>query len=518
MISNSHSNYFKSVNNKASYLFDQPFVPFAFLLCVLLLAYGYEIFGFHLTIDEELHADYIGYIPLWISQGRWGMGVLSAFIPSTVVPVVSPMLGVTITSLAWWHILSKTFDISRLNASLAVAVGITIPVLTFSITFSTLAYGIGFANLSLAVFSNQLVKGGKNWIYIGSLAGAFAISIYQTFIFSIFTICLFAVYMEGTVSWKSTGKKVFCLIAGALIIYVSTDWLIRTVLNSNLLYVGGFLDIAGFFNSPIDRLARSANTVMNIIMLSAEKFGLHSPWLAITLLFSVLGCFFCVTRSAWRASTIRLFAIFSALALPIIADAIATGGAPLRSGVYYSALVAFFIAFGLSTTGHIFKFFFIFSAGAAIIGNSVIDNRLFSASAIAYEFDRNIANEVIFEANKLFSRMNNTQPLKIDIIGSKIFNEHPLMPKKETFGASYFEWDGGNKYRVAAFLRLSGLNVSAATNDESAIISRTAVAMPAWPTPGWIDIDHGVLILKFGNYSISQEFALCKAGVISMCH
>ena len=40
---------------------------FNVLLVVILLAYGYEFFGFHLTIDEEIHADYRGWIVEWLN-------------------------------------------------------------------------------------------------------------------------------------------------------------------------------------------------------------------------------------------------------------------------------------------------------------------------------------------------------------------------------------------------------------------------------------------------------------------
>lgn len=512
------SEFISSVNMKAIAIYEKPLIPFIFLLCVVLLAYGYEIFGFHLTIDEELHTDYAGIITAWGNQGRWGMSILSIFIPSTVVPVVSPMLGISLTAFAWWFILTKAFDLGRFEASLAVAIAVTIPVLTFSITFSTLAYGIGVGNLCVAVFAYQLVKGNAQWLAIGAVAGAFAVSIYQTFIFSILAICLFAVYREGSISWSRIGKRVVLIVFGTLVIYASVDWLVRFMLGSDLVYVGGFLDIKGFLSDPLGRFSRAANNVTQVLELSVSKFGIHSPWLEISLLLAVSGCLFGAIADSWRISLIRCGSLCGVVLLPIMADAIATGGAPLRSGVYYSALAGLLIGFGFIPTGRILRITLLCSIGAAIVGNAVIDNRLFSASEIAYQFDRNLANEVLLEVNKLPPLIDDVKSLKIDVVGSKGWPENRLMPKRETFGASFFEWDGGNRYRVAAFLRLSGLNVVAATADESAMVTQTAINMPAWPNHGWVVIDQGVLILKFGNYSLSQELALCRAGVASMCH
>jgi len=56
---------------------SSPLTPFVLLICTLFLCYGYEIFNFNLTIDEELHLGYRNAIVDWIGEGRWGMYLLS---------------------------------------------------------------------------------------------------------------------------------------------------------------------------------------------------------------------------------------------------------------------------------------------------------------------------------------------------------------------------------------------------------------------------------------------------------
>src|SRR6185436_12013836 len=66
-----------------------------FTICLLLLLYGYEIFNFSLSPDEELFLS--GYeIDWWllaISQGRWGLGLFARlFPPIGNIPVLSTVL------------------------------------------------------------------------------------------------------------------------------------------------------------------------------------------------------------------------------------------------------------------------------------------------------------------------------------------------------------------------------------------------------------------------------------------
>jgi hypothetical protein len=509
----------RDISEKSAAFFDKPLIPFNFFLSIILLAYGYEIFGFHLTIDEELHADYIGAIAGWSSQGRWGMSILSAFMPSSVVPVVSPMFGIGLSTFSWWFILTNVFRIGRLEAVFAVGLAVSLPILTFTFTFTTLAYGIGIGNVCLAIFAFHLKKGKLRGLIISSFAGAFAVSIYQTFLFAIFAIYLFEVYRSEPISLVRTSRSFVLSLLGVLSIYVSIDWLVRLALNTNLEYVGGFVDIRGLLNHPVERFLSALMNVLDVYVLPAKKFGLHSPWLQVAMLLSLLVCFRQALTSSWRVSFIRLGAILGIILIPVFADAVSSGGAPLRSGIYFPILTFLLVGFSIAASSPVLRIAVIFSIGAAILGNSAINNRLFSASDFAYQLDKTLAHDIFLEVSKFPSyTLANVQPMKVVLVGSKAWPETKLMPKSETFGASFFEWDGGNRYRVATFLRLSGLYVVAATPEESAKVTHTAASMPVWPNPGWVVLDQGMLILKFGDYTWAQELALCRSGVTSMCH
>src|SRR6266480_2164976 len=67
----------------------------AFIIILLLLLYGYEIFNFSLSLDEELYgsAYELDWWLLAISQGRWGMGLLARVFPHFGdIPMLSTVL------------------------------------------------------------------------------------------------------------------------------------------------------------------------------------------------------------------------------------------------------------------------------------------------------------------------------------------------------------------------------------------------------------------------------------------
>src|SRR5690349_1316373 len=114
---------FNRLDARIRVLLSQPATALIALLIVTLFVHGYEIFNLHLTIDEELHLD-IGrraVARLWIAQGRWGMGLATTLLPSSVVPVVSTALGIGLLALALWLVVEHAFGADRCASVCAVS-------------------------------------------------------------------------------------------------------------------------------------------------------------------------------------------------------------------------------------------------------------------------------------------------------------------------------------------------------------------------------------------------------------
>ncbi|MCJ7695316.1 MAG: glucosyltransferase domain-containing protein [Anaerolineaceae bacterium] len=56
------------------------------LVVIIVSAYGFELFNFNLSIDEEVHAFYTN-PDVWIREGRWGIYLMrKIFFPYAILP------------------------------------------------------------------------------------------------------------------------------------------------------------------------------------------------------------------------------------------------------------------------------------------------------------------------------------------------------------------------------------------------------------------------------------------------
>jgi hypothetical protein len=131
---------------------------------------------------------------------------------------------------------------------------------------------------------------------------------------------------------------------------------------------------------------------------------------------------------------------------------------------------------------------------------------LFNADAIARDRDRLIAT-------MLADRIANVPGVKPDqpfvVVGQ--WNHEIAGPaaRVEVFGASFFEHDGGNPYRVGHYLELLGVKglrptPITAVRDQLADIEK----LPSWPAPGSVALIADKLVIKLGPLSFQQKLNL----------
>ena len=80
------------------------------LVVIALAAYGFELFNFTLTIDEEYASLFTGLEDWKLSIGRWGNYLLGALIPMAIIPFVPLSLALIFQIIAVLLILD-TFQI-----------------------------------------------------------------------------------------------------------------------------------------------------------------------------------------------------------------------------------------------------------------------------------------------------------------------------------------------------------------------------------------------------------------------
>ena len=489
--------------------FSRTIAPVLVFALAIVMTYGFEIFSFHLTLDEDLFGEYPsgGYAQIWLTQGRWAMAFLTLLIPSPVVPVVSTLLGVGLTAVAIWILCRKFFEMDPWAAAGAAALACTLPTLAFMFSFATIAYGVGLGNILLVGYLAAISS--ESWRYraLSVVPLAFAIGIYDSFLpaaaaLAVALICKRPAWLTAAIAVASLGlayalSKMIASIS-QMVFGVTQD-----------AYAGQYIDIAGLVADPAARLRRALGAVWDVVSLSVDRFGLHSPWLAVVLAaLLVLAALGAARAPGLQGKLLNFGGLAAIVLIPVIVELVPPEPVLLRSMVYFPVVIA--VLAGLAVKG--LGFFRPRLAGAglcvlgavavlAVVGQATIANRLFAASEMTYARDQNIAFTIGMEKARLVG------PSVLDTVPIYVSGTHQwvpslLVPAKETLGVSFFAGLGGPdalNIRTLTFLRSQGVDVRMPEEAEIATSLTNVASMPSYPQPGWIAYTEGVLILNFGS-------------------
>ena len=134
-----------------------------------------------------------------------------------------------------------------------------------------------------------------------------------------------------------------------------------------------------------------------------------------------------------------------------------------------------------------------------LLGDCFIVSRLFHADAAALDADRLLGSRIV-------QTIYATQP-EFDAAATPVYLRGGYASPNvwrgrgfDTFGASFFSWDGGNPVRIGAFLKAAG--IADLRLADSAAISRVrdaAARLPAWPNPHAVRMIDGVMVVRLGE-------------------
>ncbi len=480
-----------------------PLAPVAVFAAILLLGYGFELFSFHLTLDEELYA--AGYLgpSSWVSEGRWSMAALSLLVPSPVVPVVSTALGVVLSGVAWWTIARRFLLMPAWAAALAAGFAATVPTVAFILSFSTIAYGIGVGNLLLVGFVRGLEATTWRGRAAGALAAAAAIGIYDPFLLAAVGLGLALVLKRPAL--RSVLVAGGSLLVAALVSRVLALLLIAVTGVAASEHVGGRVDLAGILESPVARVRAALSNAWATLTLSTDFFGLSSPWLAIAVTVLAAAALVGALRTGPPARRVLRVAALAGLALiPVLAELVAPDGVRLRSMLYLP--VIFLVLCWAAGRGiqalpaaraRLVRIVVAVLLVLAIVGSTVISNRLFASAATTYALDQRVAFLIAVERERLEPNQRTTLPVVVGGVHDWAGTE--LRFRRETLGASFFSRPSDRSVRVVDFLRSEGQWVQLANPAQTAAGREALEDMPVYPNPGWVDVVDGVLLIKFGD-------------------
>jgi len=479
-----------------------------FTVCLLLLLYGYEIFNFSLSIDEEAYS-HEHVLRASIEQGRWAIGLISyVFPPLGSIPLLSTVLFCASLGLSACILARVLF---RGNTAQWAFAGLFVssPFWPHIAEFNPLSWGVGIGcvltTLSL-LFILAKPRFGDLWA-AGLLA--LAIGIYQS-LFLWFLVLLCTLYLSvplRTAPDEVTAKlhrfpwlRTTLISGSGLLSYLVVEKILLAAFSLKTSYVQQWVRLTDFTTVPVHAFGRILKRSFYLLAGADPIFLGYGYVLA---LLPLLGLLIIGGRLLWRGSLSRsqrlqVGASFVAAAVLALSPLLMSAGViPVRALIPWIPLSAFLAAIAFMHRGRFEKPLYVVLAAALFI-SIWISVSLFYSDHLVRQRDQMLATRIMVRVDQI---LPNPPPARVPfvVVGLPPARDVGVFHKVEIFGDSFFEHDGGDPWRVAAYLRTLGIDTLEPHPLADADPYRLVIeAMPVWPAAGSVAIVSGMLVIKLG--------------------
>jgi hypothetical protein len=515
-MSNQHNLNIASISDA---LFIRLLVVFA--IVVTLLTYGYEITNFSLSIDEELHSFDAGNWRVWISQGRWGMGVLVYILPHGLssipfLPTFLFAIGLGLSAVMF----STIFTGSREGGIVFTGIFVTSPIWLHIGEFNTLSWGFALGLMVTALAIRYVNAGGNKHSVIAGVCISFSLAVYQAlFIFYLTAVLLICIKKE----WHLVANRnsnffgrnipilsdVFKSLIVAVVIYFSMNHFFMYLSGSSLAYLNNFVNLSAYTNAGGEAaLMRVFNQTKGLL------FGTDSTFLGAgtaSLVLFWIGLLFALKNLFDSGITIITKMYVAVLSIGVVLLAmslilLSAGNIPTRALIAFPLLYAVLSALTFTYKKGQRILWLVFSA--ALFTNIYIANSLFYADHVARQRDLVMATRIINRIEDV-GRGAFGEKIPLVVVGQWQHELGGPALRVEIFGDSFFEHDGGNPYRIAAYLRLLGCRglVPLPITEIRDEIKKNQLR-PSWPAREAVFRTELAVVVKLSEPTYQQGLAL----------
>jgi len=500
--------------------------PLLFVLAAALLSYGYEIFNFNFSIDEEVQAT--GICACWLPMGRWGMYLINVlFIPYAAIPVVPISVALLCIAAAAVLALRMVEDSDGYPIYLFPALIVTFPTLAFNLSFAQNAAGVGIGTLTAVLAARLLTHSGLRAKLIGVGLLSFSLGIYQSTIFiMIGLVCIHQLVLLLEDHSYAPSQAVVAL-AGQAVAVLSSIALYgvihRTIMfltdASTSTYITGYLRWDAILHDPAGVLRHLFGNLQGAYFGRSE-FYIGRLWLVpAALMLTVSG----VAARLWRSNRrplesagillLALLSLFTPFALSLLTD----GKMPVRTLLSLPFVLALAMWVGFRYGSLNARRLSVIASVLLLVSYSSINNRHLNATALTLETDRHLAGNLVQRINQSLAKDGPASC--IEVAGSWIHPKNEFVQKNNIFGASFFEWDQGNAIRIVPFLRTMGLpqNLRPCGMSIRRQLFEHGQSMSSWPLPQSVEIIDQAVIIKLGSYTERQIRRICDGSSMLAC-
>jgi hypothetical protein len=488
------------------------------LLFIFILFYFFRLAAFSISIDDEFGA--VRDSPdVWLVQGRWTLYLFERYVISQQVLPVFPFLVFGGCVALSYRLLLRAFGIERLGKIdyLAFTLYVAYPIWIFSLSFfsNTMAFGLGQLLAVAAVCNIGTVLSLHNAgsarqrlvlpMVRACLFGAAAIGMYQSFVFSVASLSLGLIVadtLRTNAGWRAT--LVRCAWAGAgviscVVVYECMQSVLLAVTHlGGERYVGNFLNWDALRTNPWHVVAAVIVNGLQTYGGSAAVFGTTLASYAIIVVLGFFAILLWPSRS-WRSRLIALLLTALLSALPFLLHVASGGNLPARTLVAVPAVMWLLARLGSASPRRFVAFAMMCAVMVGAVQSLYALNLLQTANEFARKHDEALAVAIVGRVVAIDPHIADGPAPVLDFYGAQPFDSIYPRPIPATLGYSFFEWDGGNSYRIVTYLHLLGYTrfdvASQTQRRQNDVVFRE---MPSWPAPDSVRIFNGVILVKLG--------------------
>ncbi|MGE1562125.1 glucosyltransferase domain-containing protein [Pantoea septica] len=478
-----------------SYLLKNKTLIYAFLAAILSygFVYGFEITHFTLSIDEEPMDNFAQ----TLSAGRWGHALLRHYIlPEPYLPFFTLCLSLIFLSLSA-ALSSLYLKLDRMQSITFCVMLAALPQLAYQLQFSNQADTVAISMLcsvaSLFMLNGVNFKKAATFI----LLTVASLSIYQSIFFyaaSLICVGITIDSVKGEISFKEAIKKIFIFSLLAVTSLIIDSFLSKLVAGHFGVQISGYLSaMIGWGKRDAISVATDLYSFVKDYAKGNAAYGLNSfsfslAWLAILIACSV--------AKGKNFMLVALFGLATYISMFLLNIAIGSGMPPRAMTqapmVFAGLFISIVVLMNLKLTPLIISMIFLVTGAAS-------STRLFYSDYMAREADKALSEQIISSIYRAYPEysMANTP---VFFYGSYSPYNQWRVPTADIFGASFFEWDGGNNQRMYRYLNVA--NIANLKIPDAAQVERSRAAgggMPHWPSKGSVRMVDGVIIVKLSD-------------------
>lgn len=474
----------KLLNNSKNYNL------YILIFLIAFISYLPAIIFFNVPLDGEglLHYGFLS------KHGRWFLDFIKFGLNKNSIYTYNPFFTILISNifLSFSAIInSKIFNFNNFNTILFSALYITFPQYAYQYYFITqadvISFGLFLCSLSIYILYLNNISNLLKY-FICFICSYLILGIYQTLLllpFTLLFIKFFLDYKKNENKVKVIFNKVFyyiIIITVSVFIYYCTIKTLNIKMENNE-YAKSFFSLQNL----------SLNFKYIIRNLLGRFYYGQQPYLLATLIV-ISFILYSIIKNKEKIWTylFLIILVISPFIIILVMDSY-----PPRIFLSTNICFSFSIIYCLTHLKNKYL--------KTIIISTISLTSIFYISKLYYsqykvgEQDKTTARDV--KTQLMINIPDYNDPNYSFYFYGRLKNSEFRIKKSEVFGASFFEWCGGDTNRISAFLKYQNImNIKPSSlKDINKIDTKLIHEMPTWPNPKSVQKFNNTIIIKLGN-------------------